>query len=791
MQHCGNKPCEAKGKFTNAKDGRHFCSLECAKGFYKGPNVRVSEIRKEPDQGEFVEVSKRHPAFSIMGAKDKEAFLSFGREDAVGLGAVRQDAHLVHKAVKAALDMIGAGEDDDKKKRKPDDEDELRKKQQTREENPVVQDRQTRTSLLQTLPSELQVVSLRYVLVQELNMRDGAIPKDQNLSPNFFKNGLFLDLLERNLSQMPYMFLIEGDNSATRSIDAFSAFTKAAQEIVLQDKGNRSEFSIKLMRLVTQGLKLLQRVHTEWGWFEPVDKKIPLLLYAKLMCDECVSYRSQSASVSILKELIEAFEKSILDGPRLVVLGKEEYIASLMYCAGWFMEDFIDAKSGDIFNPMADGYLFIEFVRQVAHGTYESAVFVEAFETFTKKLFKFEPKGRWVNVPYGYPYNPFFTDDAFFESRSPYVPLTTYAYRNRLSGNSFTLKMTNFHIKRYSPEMRLQCYHRFPITNPLTGDLIDFPPHPEWKAYLKSHLIAYIQSTDLHNFHLCASAESRLDTALWKDDFDVFQLPEVEPDESLGSDANNKAMVNMCGYRDRNGNVARFKLSTSKSLSLFARFLKDLKEKMFVVDPATTIMDQIDRWSNPATRPALVECYVENMRRYVKNMSNDSLYATLVIDNYIFTLFNYVNGFVPATRTHSHVLGNLKDLIGKFVPSNLGLHRLILYTAPDRKSQIVLYVFGGKQKVDWEKHPNVQLIHADGTNVKVTTKNPDGSYAVYGSGHVGPVMIPADTEHLLEGSNVAFLSTYFPAEDEPVLKIDGIPVYQEWGQPRLSPPRDE
>lgn len=830
---CDNKPCTGDGQFTNAKDGKQFCSPECAKAFYKSNSVRVSEGRsQEVKQSDFVEVSKRHPAFAIMNAKEKEAFLSFGREEAVGLGAVRQDAYRVHKAIKMALDMIGAGEDEEDRKRKAEDGEDSRKKQDSEEAGPSWSGvMMAPDSFLEILPVDLQLVTLRLIMLKELDMGEKIVPAYRQVLPDeFLKTPLFLDMFERNFSMMPNLFKIERDtaeNTFKSSHYAYKAFSTTVQFIVWQEKGQRSASSRKLMRLVSDSWKVVAELNkaypagvmvirerksgNSWVYTEGMARDEIVLNYAEFM-------NVPSTSSGILKVLrdsavmaltrYEVTSEGFAFGSyryRVYGRGYTEYVANLVYLAGWLLEDW---KNGDeTFNPMVDGYLFIELVRQFAHedehpsvALYGNPLIKEAFDIFLQKLFYFEPTGKWTKEgTKAFPFNPFRVAPELFKSDYPYAGaderqiLFKAAYRDKDPKKAFEqLRFAVDHISKYSPELRLRCFQRFPGQQPKSGRKEQMPKDDAWKKVALDALYEHIQGTDTPNTYLCALMEARLGQALWDNELEWSSLKkETIRDPILGTKfvkLKKQEVRRVCNYRDQKGNVPTFKMSDLATAEMFGDFLDDIKQTVFRLMPGETELERVDKLSTPATRPASVECYRKNMSAYVQTKGSDPFFQYVVPTSYIFTLYNYVNGLVPAVVREPHRINLMNSWVGLKVRPDLGQHRLILYTAPDRKSQTVLYLFGKNQKVDWEKHPNLQLVHSDILkSVKVTIKNADGSLTVYNSGF-GTLAIPPNNEHLLEGSEIAFLSTYFPAEDEPVFKINDIPVYKEWGQPRLPPP---
>jgi len=843
---CDNKPCTDNVQFTNAKDGRQFCSPECAKAFYKAPTVRVFEGRsQEVNQGDFVEVSKRHPAFAIMSAKEKQAFLSFGREKAVGLGAARQDAHRVHKAIKVALDMIGAGEEENKKRRSEEDQG-SRKKQSSGEDEQYWSVLATAPdSFLQVLPPDVKVTILRYLLRNEIER-----PYQNRVSETFFKKPLFLDMVEHNIDIMIrskiFIFEQESPQETFRVSDkAYKSFASTALKIVVRDKADPSGFSRNIMRLVSESWNALVRLaqDAEESGIDmdttiQTDKYNPasivgpeeiLLIYARWMNDDGTQYNIPSMSAKILENLrdnvvsafthreeeIRSYPSSAYSNNPIKIIGKgyEDWVSHNIYLACWLMENWKSEALKETFNPMVDGYLFIELVRQIAQGDpmrevslFSHPSIVEAYETFVGKLFKFQPTGKWAEKDTQvHPYNPFRVAPRFFSfnrQTDDVILKAAYAmHREEDYGETAfsQLKFSVDHIPNYSPELRLHCFHRFPGKQPKSGQEETRPNDDRWRAIALNALYAHIQETDNPEEYLCSFVEALLGMALWD-----FQLDGLIPKRRVSPPSDDyyrsltmkkqekldrESIYRLCNYRDKNGNVPTFRMTDMKALEFFRDFLSYMKEKVFVRTSMTSEITIIDRLSNPATRPASVECYVKNIGAYFRESTNyDPFDLVVTPESYIFTLFNYVNGIVPATRASPHYLGSLRNWTGLRVRSDLGKHRLILYTAPDRKSQTVLYLFGENQKVDWERHPNMQIIYSDMNNsVKVTIKNADGTLSVYNSGF-GTLTIPANTEHLLEGSNLTFLSTYFPAEDEPVLKINDIPVYKEWGQPRLPPP---
>lgn len=830
---CQNEPCLEKCQFTNSKDGKQFCSPECAKEFYKAPTVRVAAGRSSQEE-EFVEVSKNHPAFNIMNTKEKEMFLSFGRDKAVGLGSDRQDVHRVHVAIKEALYMIGAGEDD--KKRKQEDDDDARKKQITRR------------SYLDVLPADIQVVTLRYEMIAMMKLEKKDSPyRPYTLSPNFFKSPLFLDLFEKNPSRLPMLFNIEwGDVFSTfaTSVSAYRSFAEAVQQIILKDKGTLSPFSVKLMKVVSDSyrvvwnlgkdtgrssatirdtivqLKAIDPTFTNSDVKDYIDDRDVLLFYAMSMNVNIVDF-PLGVSGSINGNILHLLRNSVrvamstwklvsrqMYEHKILGAGREEYVGNLVYLVCWLMKDYVLAD--DNFNPMADRYLFIELIRQIAQkqkshhcSLFYNPYIVEAYEIFVNKLFEFQPMGQWAQGTHQvYPYNPFrIYQDLFNEARdnsgNPYMAFRE-VYKNREKNEPkealTKLRFETYHIRRYNPKLQVLCFHRFPGQHPNSGKRQSMPNDDAWKKITKDALYSYIQAPGVVDEHLCVVLETKLGLGLWDTELDET-VPMRELEDDKGEDWKDgtrqklikQNLLRLCSYKDRNGNVATFKMSDGNGLSRFETFLDGLKVSTFRGRDTFYEFHVVSRYLDPDTRPVVIECYNKNMPVYTRTQKKVDPFMTFLDGEfYLFTLYNYVNGLVPTVRENAHTIDGLDKLI-RWYPGFVGQHRLILYTAPDRKSQTVLYIFGRDEKVDWERHPNVQMIYTHPSHpIKVTIKNADGSLSIY-EGSRQPIMIPADTEHLIQGSNVSFLSTYFPAEDEPVFKINGIPVYKEWGQPPLYP----
>lgn len=264
------------------------------------------------------------------------------------------------------------------------------------------------------------------------------------------------------------------------------------------------------------------------------------------------------------------------------------------------------------------------------------------------------------------------------------------------------------------------------------------------------------------------------------------QIGEARQEEYVG-----QSLMKICTKRDKNGNVARFNMEDAISMQIFESFLKQIKETQFILSGRLSLaFSEVNTLLNIETRPVSIAVYDENMPAYLqkKKEENVDLIPLVTDKNYTFTLYNYIRGFVPSQVNGAHRPDMFDHMLTSTSESDMVKHRLILYTAPDRSMQFVLYAFGKGQKVDWEKHPNLQMIRmAPNSDVRVSIKSGD-KIETYSGRDVQEVIIPANVEHLLEGSGANFLSIYFPAEDEPVFKINEIPVYKEWGQTRLPLP---